>query len=412
MHVGIVGFGKMGQSVWQLMRRLPHRVSVVVRTEEKARQHRDQFVKKTDRALRRAGIPEAERAQQLAQAENTYRFTHRLDALRDADVVLENITEDVEAKIRLFAELESVLGDGNSLLLTNTSSISVEDMAKALRYPERFCGLHFFHPTAMIPLVEIIVSPTTSSRTLETVLSLARDLERVPVVVSDGPGSVINGILVHYYAEAVYMLEEGEASPHRIDSAAREFFYVGPLESVDVIGLELLLAGLRHAPPVPSIVPIRVLQPSKGTEAMESPGSRPGYRFPSLLTKLQRDGRLGKSAGQGLFRYVNGKAEEDHASYYLCVSKERECGVAHLDEEGIRRRLLYAVFNGCLWALHLGVATPEALDVGMREILQMKQGPITMMRQIGRQEVLRSFRELATRWGRRFELSGMEHLVP
>lgn len=412
MHVGIVGYGKMGQSVWQLLRRLPYRVSVVVRTEQQAQHHRQQFLNKLDKALRRSGMNEAERAERLAHADETCRFSHRLEALRDADVVLENVTEEMEVKTRLLAELEAALSGGQALVFTNTSSISIDTMAGVLRSPERFAGLHFFHPMAIIPLAEIITGSKTSPLTVEAACRFATALDRVPIVVADGPGSVINGVLVHYYAEAVYMLEEGAAGAGCIDESARKLFYVGPLESVDVIGLELLLAGLRHAPPFPSAVPIRIGPKDAEGDIGESPGTRPGYRFPPLLTKLHADGRLGKSAGKGVFVYTGGKPVEDDPSYYRCASGEVRGQAAPLDQEEILRRLLYAVFSGCLWALHLGLASVEALDVGVREILQMKDGPFSLMRRIGHGAVLRNFHELAARWGRRFDPSGLENLVP
>ncbi len=412
MHVGIVGFGKMGQSVWQLVHRLPYRVSIILRTEEKAQNQREQFLKKMERALKRAGLDEAERSCRLAQAEDACRFTHRLEALRDADVVLENITEDVKVKTALFRDVEAALSNREALLFTNTSSISIEEMAHVLRFPERFAGLHFFHPTAMIPLAEIITGPKTSSSTVKAACDFARTLGLAPIVVADGPGSVVNVVLVHYYAEAVYMLEEGVASPSRIDESARALFYVGPLESVDVIGLELLLAGLRHAPPFPSAVPIRLPVKSLKEGKKESAGTRPGYRFPELLTKLQRDGRFGKSVGKGLFVYTKGKPEDDDPSYYLCRPSDMNSEAMVLEPVDILRRLLYAVFSGCLWAVHLGLATAEALDIGVREILQMKEGPFTMMHRLGHHEVLRSFRELSAQWGERFDLTGLENLLP
>ena len=401
MRVGIVGFGKMGQAVWQLVQQAGFPVTVVVRRADKAREHQEHFRRKWDRALRRRGVPDEERIRQVEEAARACRFTHRLEDLKEADLVLENVPEDETLKKALLRDLEDVVGH-RALLLTNTSSLSIEGLAECLCRPERFCGFHFFYPTALIPLVEIIPGSRTGPSVVEALLGFSDKIRRRPIVVRDGPGSIINGILVHYYAEAVYMLEEGAASPRAVDEAAREFFYVGPLESIDVIGLELLLTGVRHAPPKFSANPIRM--PAQGMDpwAEASAGARPGYTFPALFAKLVAEGRMGKAAGRGIFRYDGGRAEEEAPEFYRDPRRRLPQGPVSLDGSAIGRRLFWAVLNGCLWALHLGLADPEALDVGVREVLQMDQGPISWMRRLGREHVVAAFRELALRVGARF----------
>ncbi len=411
MRVGVIGLGKMGQAVWDLVQHAGFHVTAVVRTVEKAREHEEKFRRKLDRALRRRGMADEERMRRVEEALRTCRFTHRLADLCDADLIVENVPEDETLKKALFRELETVAAP-TTKLLTNTSSLSIDGLAEVLREPRRFCGLHFFYPTALIPLVEIIPGSRTEGHIVKELVDFAERLRRRPVIVSDGPGSVINGILVHYYAEAVYMVQEGVATPKAVDEAARDYFYVGPLESIDVIGLELLLTGLRYAPPRFSAVPIRM--PAGGLEpsAEESPGTRPGYVFPVLFGKLIADGRMGKGAGRGIFLYGDGPAKEDAPDYYRDPRRTAPGEACPLDRAAIGRRLLWAVFSGCLWVLHLGLAEAEAVDVGVREVLQMERGPMTWMRQLGRDKVVSTFRDLALREGPRFDAPVPQGLFP
>lgn len=402
MRVGIVGFGKMGQAVWQLVRQAGFPVTVVVRRADKADEHRDHFQRKLDRALRRRGVADEDRVRQLEEAARACRFTHRLEDLKEANLVLENVPEDENLKKNVFRDLEEVVGP-EAPLLTNTSSLSIDGLAESLRHPQRFCGFHFFFPTALISLVEIIPGNRTAPSVVEALLGFSGKIRRQPIVVRDGPGSIINGILAHYYTEAVYMLEEGAASPKAVDEAAREFFYVGPLESIDVIGLELLLTGVRNAPPKFSANPIRMPALGMDPSGEASTGARPGYTFPALFRKLVAEGRMGKAAGRGIFCYEVGRAEEDPPEFYRDPRRRPLQGPVPLDRDAIGRRLFWAVVNGCLWVLHLGLADPEALDTGVREVLQMDRGPISWMRQLGREEVVSTFRDLALRLGTRFE---------
>uniref|UniRef100_A0A832EKN3 3-hydroxyacyl-CoA dehydrogenase family protein n=1 Tax=Desulfacinum infernum TaxID=35837 RepID=A0A832EKN3_9BACT len=403
MRMGIVGFGKMGQAVWTVLRKAGFQVTTVMRGQDRAQAEKRRFLEKTERALQRQGLGEKERECRLQEMAESCRFTHRLEDLGDVDLVVENVVEDKVVKKNLFRALEEVVRP-NAWLLTNTSSLSLDELAEGLRAPWRFCGLHFFYPTALIPLVEIIPSRHTETALVDSLKDFSLGLHRRPVVVCDGPGSVINGVLVHYYAEAIYMLEEGAAMPSAVDEAARDFFYVGPLESIDVIGLQLFLTGLRHAPPRWSAVPIRMPEGDVDGPAAEATGTRPGYSFPSLFRKLLNDARLGKSVGRGVFLYSSGKAQEDVPEYYR---DPRRLGPTHgrsLDRASIARRLLWAVFNGCLWALHLKLAEPDALDVGVREVLQMERGPITWMRALGKKTVTSTFQDLERQEGPRFHV--------
>jgi len=403
MRVGLIGYGKMGKALFHLLVQGGHEVTVVCRTEESAKEHEAQFLKKTANAWKRAGHSPDHIAETLEAMKTSIRFSASLNALEGADAVMESMTEDLELKKRMFQEIEKVVSS-SAWILTNTSSLSIDAMADALRCKERFCGFHLFHPTALIPLVEIVTGQSTSPSLVEALFPFARGLGRTPIRVADGPGSVINGILVHYYAEAVYLIEEGLALPSEVDQAAKRYFYVGPIESIDTIGIELFLTGVKSAPDVYSVCPIRLHADADERTGMARPeaGARPGYHCPALLLKVLRDERMGRAAGKGIYLYQGGKAVDDDPMYYLDTSRFPKRADRPIEEEAIVRRLLYAVLNGALWILHLGVATPEAVDIGVQEVLQMKEGPVAMMRRMGYETVREQFDALAAEWGLRF----------
>lgn len=403
MRVGLIGYGKMGKALFNLLVQGGHEVTVVCRTEESAREHEAQFWKKTANAWKRAGHPPDQIGEKLEALKASIRFSSSLNALDGADTVMESMTEDLELKKRMFRKIEDVVSS-SAWILTNTSSLSIAAMADVLRCKERFCGFHLFHPTALISLVEIVTGSSTSPGLVEALFSFARSLGRTPIQVADGPGSVINGILVHYYAEAVYLIEEGLAPPSVVDRAAKRFFYVGPIESIDTIGIELFLTGVKSAPDVYSVCPIRLHADGdeRTGEAGSKAGARPGYHCPELLLKILRDGRMGRVSGKGIYLYQGGKAIDDDPMYYLDSSRFPKGADRSIEEEAIVRRLVYAVLNGALWILHLGAATAEAVDIGVQEVLQMKEGPVAMMRRMGYETVREHFDELAAEWGPRF----------
>jgi 3-hydroxyacyl-CoA dehydrogenase len=199
------------------------------------------------------------------------------------DLVLESVPETVSVKHGVYAGLEPHLA-ATAVLATNTSAIPIVRLAAGLAAKDRFCGLHFFHPVRNRPLVEVVRGPETSDETIATAVAYAKRIGKTPIVVSDGPGFLVNRLLVPYLAEALEMLLEG-ASLDEIDGAATEFgMAMGPLHMLDEIGLDTaLLVG-------------RVLWEAFPERISVSP----------LLISMFKAGRLGCKCGQGFFLYPNG----------------------------------------------------------------------------------------------------------
>lgn len=197
-----------------------------------------------------------------------------------SDIVIEAIFENPEAKVALYERIEPLLRD-EALLCSNTSTIPISRLAAGLKRPERFCGLHFFNPVRQMPLVEVIRGEKTSDETIATAVAYAKSLGKNPIVMNDGPGFLVNRLLLPYMNEAVLLLAEG-ATIKQVDSGAKSFgMPMGPLTLYDVVGLDIAVhAGAVMA----SAFPDRVVKAE-------------------ILERMFAAGRIGQKVGRGFFDY-------------------------------------------------------------------------------------------------------------
>jgi len=211
----------------------------------------------------------------------------RVDEAAGADIVIEAISENVEAKLSLFRQLDS-LTETNCILASNTSSISITKIAAATKRPDKVIGMHFMNPVPVMPLVEVIRGISTSDETYGTVEALSRQMQKTPIEVNDSPGFVSNRVLMPMINEAIFSLYEGVARAEAIDGVMKLGMNhpMGPLTLADFIGLDVCLAILR------------VLEEGFGD---------PKYRPCPLLVKMVDAGWLGRKSGRGFFDYSAGK---------------------------------------------------------------------------------------------------------
>ncbi len=205
------------------------------------------------------------------------------EAVSDAELVIEAVPEQMDLKVELFRSVIASASE-NTLLGSNTSSLSLTELGKRLGQPERVVGLHFFNPPPVMPLLEIVRGLATSEASVERALAFARQLEKEPIVVNDYPGFASSRLGVALGAEAIRMLESGVASAVDIDRAM-ELGYrhpMGPLKLTDLVGLDVRLAILDH------------LHRELGEQ----------FRPPALLRQMVRAGRTGKKAGIGFYRWT------------------------------------------------------------------------------------------------------------
>ncbi|WP_199806608.1 3-hydroxyacyl-CoA dehydrogenase [Streptomyces sp. NRRL F-5727] len=281
--VAVVGTGTMGQGIAQVALVAGHPVRLYDSAPGRAAEAVAAIGARLDRLVEKGRMAAADRetaAGRLHAAED-------LAELADAALVVEAIVEDLEVKQRLFADLEKAVGD-DTLLATNTSSLSVTAIAGRLRLPGRFVGLHFFNPAPLLPLVEVVrgfaTDETAATRAYETVLAWGK----TPVRCADTPGFIVNRIARPFYAEAFRVYEEGGADPATIDAVLRECggFRMGPFELTDLIGQDVNEAVTRS-------VWDSFFQDPKFT--------------PSLAQRrLVESGRLGRKSGHGWFPYAEG----------------------------------------------------------------------------------------------------------
>jgi 3-hydroxyacyl-CoA dehydrogenase/enoyl-CoA hydratase/3-hydroxybutyryl-CoA epimerase len=280
----LVGAGIMGGGIAELASR--NGIEVRLRDVQPASLTRAlQTVRSLiDERGRKRRMPAGQRDGQMARILPTL----DLSGMKRADFALEAVVEDLDVKRRVFAELE-VRMRADAVLATNTSSLSVSELANGLQVPERFCGVHFFNPVHRMPLVEIVRGARTGDATIVTAVALARRLGKTPVVVRDAPGFVVNRILMPYLREAMHLLEEGYIV-HEIDASMRRFgMPMGPFEVLDEVGIDVAhkAAGVL----------VKAF-PDRMTTA-------------PALEKLLAAGRLGKKSGRGFYRHRGRKRERD-----------------------------------------------------------------------------------------------------
>ena len=287
-------------------------------------------------ALKKRKMTEDEFNRKMRSIEPTLNF----DPFKTVDLVVEAVVENMDVKKKVFAEIEGYVRK-DCLLTSNSSSLSIEEMSKALVDSSRFAGLHFFNPVNKMPLVEIIRHEKCSKETVDALLKWVIDAKKTPIVVNDGPGFLVNRILAPYLNEAGYLLEEG-VSPEEIDEAALNFgMPMGPCRLMDEIGIDVCV--------------------KVGTIMHKGLGDR---AYPSALAQKMYDMKLlGKKGGKGFFIYdekgkVTGKNPE--------VSKLLPAKKKHIEEGVLQMRLFLPMVNEAafIFADRI-VSKADTVDIGM-----------------------------------------------
>ena len=364
-HVHVVGAGVMGGDIaaWCALR--GHTVTL---------QDREQ--KYIDPAMQRAAKLFAKRVRnEDKRAETTARLRSDVEGagVAEADLVIEAIYENLEAKQELYQKLQANMKPG-ALLATNTSSIRLEELRTVLDEPQRFIGLHFFNPVAMLPLVEVIRCDDTDSDALDIGFAFTKGIGKLPLECSSAPGFVVNRILAPYMSEAMHLAEEGVPLAE-IDKAAVEFgMPMGPVELADSVGLDV---GLHVS---------KVL------------GAALNRPVPETLQKMVDDGLLGRKSGQGYYRWENGKAIKPDAD-----SSNVPGGII----ADMKDRLILSMVNEAVACLHENiVADADLLDAGVifgTGFAPFLGGPLNYAKERGNTAVVMRLNELAKSYGERFE---------
>jgi 3-hydroxybutyryl-CoA dehydrogenase len=278
-RVGIIGSGIMGSGIAEVAAKSGHAVVLRSRKQETADAMVAGLTKSLAKQVDRGKLSEEDRDQTLARVT----ATHDLHALRDCDLVIESVVEDLEVKKELFKELDLLVKD-DAILATNTSTLPVVEMAVVTERPERVCGVHFFNPAPMMSLVEVVRPLTASDATIEAVTAFATKCGKGPVEVKDRAGFIVNALLFPYLNNAVKMLENQTASRDHIDEAMKGGcnFPMGPLALLDLVGLDTSLAIL---------------------DALYEEFRDPNYAAAPALRRMVAAGHLGRKSGRGFYDY-------------------------------------------------------------------------------------------------------------
>lgn len=278
MKIGVIGAGTMGAGIAEVASK---KYEVVVRDikDEFVERGKSIITKSFEKSVAKERITEDQKDEYLGRLT----FTTDVNELKDCDLIVEAASENPEIKKSIFKELDEICKE-DTILASNTSSISITEIAAATKRPDKVIGMHFFNPATIMKLVEIIKGITTSDETVEKVKKIAEEMGKTGVEVNEAPGFVVNRILVPMISEGVYALQEGLSTPEGIDTAMKlgANHPMGPLELADLIGLDIVLNIMDY------------LKDTIGSDK---------YAAPVLLRQKVAAGELGRKTGKGFYDY-------------------------------------------------------------------------------------------------------------
>jgi len=294
------------------------------------------------------------------------------DGVASADLIIEAIYEDLDAKKALYANVQASMQE-RAILATNTSSIRLQDLRTELEHPRRFVGLHFFNPVAQLPLVEIIRCDDTDEEILDAAFAFVKRIGKLPLLCASSPGFVVNRVLAPYMAEAMQLVEDGIALVD-IDAAAESFgMPMGPIELIDSVGIDVAV----HV-----------------SKVLGSAFDRP---IPSRLTDMVGRKQFGRKSGQGFYRWEAGKAIKPSAGTQVNARLA----------DNIEDRLMLPMVNEAVACLdEKVVADADLLDAGVifgTGFAPFRGGPLQYARERGIETVVQRLQELQQQYGDRFQ---------
>ena len=293
-NIAIVGAGTMGNGIAHVFAQNGYLVHLIDINEQALENSLQTISKNLDRMLQKELINEQKKIETL---ENISTFANLSDGVKYASLVIEAATENEEIKLKLFKELDSACQD-ETILATNTSSISITKIASSTNRPSRVIGMHFMNPVPLMPLVEIINGYNTEKSVTNLIINLTKEIHKTPILVNDYPGFIANRILMPMINESIEALQTGVSGVLEIDSIMKLGMAhpMGPLELADFIGLDVCLSIL---------------------EVMYNGFKKEKYAPNTLLVNMVQAGKLGKKTGEGFYNYENNKKAKVPSNQFL-----------------------------------------------------------------------------------------------
>ncbi|WP_299550379.1 3-hydroxybutyryl-CoA dehydrogenase [Seonamhaeicola sp.] len=293
-NIAVIGAGTMGNGIAHTFAQCGFKVQLIDINEVSLKKGLDTITRNLDRMVAKEKISEADKTQTLA---NISSFTNLEEGVKTADLVVEAATENIDLKLNIFRQLDTTC-PGNTILATNTSSISITQIAAATSRPDKIIGMHFMNPVPIMKLVEVIRGYSTSNEVTKIVMDLSKTLGKIPVEVNDYPGFVANRILMPMLNESIETLYNGVAGVEEIDTVMKLGMAhpMGPLQLADFIGLDVCLSILN---------------------VMYDGFKNPKYAPCPLLVNMVRAGKLGVKSGEGFYDYSESKKAEKVSGQFL-----------------------------------------------------------------------------------------------
>lgn len=358
--VGVLGAGSMGSGIAQIAATQGHQVILVDLNNEVLAKAEAKLDKILNRLEEKGKLVASE-------VKGRITFSDNVNDFNNCGIIIEAIIENIEVKQKVFAQLETIVGD-DCILASNTSSLSIASIASACKKAERVIGIHFFNPAPLMPLVEIIPAVQTSEETKTISRQLIDDWKKVTVLAKDTPGFIVNRVARPFYGEALRIYEEGLADFATIDWAMTELggFRMGPFTLMDYIGndvnytvTETVFAAFYYDP---------------------------RYK-PSFTQKRHSEaGWYGRKSGRGYFDYAEG-------AEMPAPNKDEALGKQILD------RILMMLINEAIDALFLNIATKEDIDLAMTKGVNYPKGLLAWADEIGLETVLSKLEAMFNEYG-------------
>ncbi|MAU77193.1 MAG: 3-hydroxybutyryl-CoA dehydrogenase [Crocinitomicaceae bacterium] len=351
--IGIVGAGAMGSGIAQIASQAGQDVVLFDLSKEALTTSAAKLQKVMIRLIEKGKVTSDEAIAIQTRIVRTTKDT----SLKDCDLIIEAVVEDLEVKKRVFKRIEEIVKK-EAVIASNTSSLSITSLASFCAHPERVIGLHFFNPAPLMPLVEIIPALQTNRVIPQQLTELMSKWGKSPVIAKDTPGFIVNRVARPFYGEALRMLDEGIADASNIDEAMRASgFRMGPFQLMDLIGHDVNYSVTESV--------------------FKSFYYDPRYMPSITQLKLVEAGWLGRKSGRGFYNY-NEENKEPNASAQLNPKAQVE----------ISERIISMLINEAADAVYLGIASAEDVDIAMLKGVNYPKGLLVWAEELGLQKVV------------------------